>query len=152
MTSFTTLLKPNIGSIDVEKVGDKIIIDNAFIEKEYQRKGIGKSLVEKIKKDFNAKDSDIEFGVAVTKEGEAFKEFLGKKEPVKETQKPEPTEQSAIFAELNDAKSQVAREKAFKKFGDLRGKAEDVYYNFKDHLKNIEERAKEKGIEFKTDC
>lgn len=79
----------DLGSIDVEKVGDKIIIDNAFVKKDYQRKGIAKSLVEKIKKDFKAKNEDIEFGIAVSEEGAAFKEALGKIEPVKETQKPE---------------------------------------------------------------
>jgi len=73
-------------------------------------------------------------------------------EPVKETQKTEPTEQSAIFAELNDAKSQVAREKAFKKFGDMEKQARDVYDNFEDYIKKLKERAKEKGIEIETDC
>ena len=72
--------------------------------------------------------------------------------PVKEVKTTPPTEQSAIFAELNAAKSQVARDKAFKKFGELETKARDVYDNFEDYIKKLKERAKEKGIELETDC
>ena len=73
-------------------------------------------------------------------------------ETVKETQKPEPTEQSAIFAEVNAAKSQVARDKAFSKFQKMENKAREVYDNFDNYITKLRERAKEKGIEFETDC
>ena len=75
-----------------------------------------------------------------------------KTEPVKEVKTTPPTEQSAIFAELNAAKSLVEREKAFKKFGDMEKQAREVYDNFDNYITKLKERAKEKGIEFKTDC
>jgi hypothetical protein len=40
----------------------------------------------------------------------------------------------------------------FKKFGDMETKARDVYDNFDNYLTKLRERAKEKGIEFETDC
>jgi len=79
-------------------------------------------------------------------------ELSNKQKPVKEIKSSTPTEETTIFAELNKARSEAARDKAFKKFGELETKARDAYENFGDYLKQIEQRAKEKGIEFKTDC